>query len=216
MSSHNFNKVDIISNIEIQKGIFVLTLPRICSFTPGQVVSIRLSVNSPFRMYSLLNGANEKHYQLLYNIYPEGYLTNRLKKMEPGDKIYVSEPFGEFLSNYESNSYLIATGTGIAPFYSLFKSGNKNFTLLQGARKKTQFFFQDEFTPLGNQYIRCASKDHGEDIYAGRLTRYIQETQLPKSPLYFICGGAEMVVDVRELLQLKGIPYTHIFTEIYF
>ena len=33
---------------------------------------------------------------------------------------------------------------------------------------------------------------------------------------YYLCGSAEMVVDTRDILIEKGIPFENIVSEIYF
>jgi ferredoxin--NADP+ reductase len=42
------------------------------------------------------------------------------------------------------------------------------------------------------------------------------QSNLPLNYKYYLCGSAEMVVDVRDILIAKGIPYEQIFAEIYF
>ena len=34
--------------------------------------------------------------------------------------------------------------------------------------------------------------------------------------MYYLCGSADMVVEVRDILIGKGIPFGHIISEIYF
>jgi predicted ferric reductase len=44
--------------------------------------------------------------------------------LKPGDRLYVSHPYGQFLRpTQEKNVGWIATGTGIAPFRSMMRSG---------------------------------------------------------------------------------------------
>jgi len=70
---------------------------------------------------------------------------------------------------------------------------------------------------MGSNYIRCCSAESGNGVYEGRLTQYISEQQsLPKDKKYYICGISEMVVETRDILINKGIPYENITAEIYF
>jgi ferredoxin--NADP+ reductase len=49
------------------------------------------------------------------------------------------------------------------------------------------------------------------------VTDYLQRLpDLPKGDKYYLCGQALMVVEVRDLLIEKGIPYGQIYAEIFF
>jgi len=116
-------------------------------------------------------------------------------------------------------AFWIATGTGIAPFYSMFQSGQfENKTLIHGVRRLNQFYFEDELDwALGKNYIRCCSQEQSCDVFPGRVTDYLKTLEnLSKELPYFICGKALMVVETRDLLISKGIPYEKIIAEIYF
>ena len=70
---------------------------------------------------------------------------------------------------------------------------------------------------LGSDYIRCSSSEQDENVYSGRVTEYLDEhPSLNPGLKYYICGNAEMVVDTRDILINKGIPFDHIISEIYF
>lgn len=130
----------------------------------------------------------------------------------------MSKPYGGFIGD-KRPAFWIATGTGIAPFYSMFRSGMENSkTLIHGVRKHNQFYFEDELEwALGNKYIRCCSQEQSCDVIHGRVTDYLKmREKLPTDQKYYICGKALMVVEVRDLLIEKGIPYENIIAEIYF
>jgi ferredoxin--NADP+ reductase len=138
--------------------------------------------------------------------------------LKRGDTVSISEPFGDFICD-NSPAYWIASGTGIAPFYSMLKAGlGTDKILLHGGRTAESFYFQNEiFSALGKDYVRCCSQETGDGLYNGRLTEFLKnQTDLPLNYKYYLCGSAEMVVDVRDILISKGIPYGHIFAEIYF
>jgi len=49
------------------------------------------------------------------------------------------------------------------------------------------------------------------------VTDYLaQHPALPTDRPYYLCGSEVMVVEVRDLLIARGIPFTRIFSEIYF
>jgi ferredoxin--NADP+ reductase len=155
---------------------------------------------------------------VLFHIKEDGLLTPHLAKVSEGMKIWVSEPYGSFL-DHSKPAWWIATGTGIAPFYSMFRSGiAENRTLIHGVRNIKQFYFEDEFQQvMADRYIRCCAHESSPGVYQGRVTNYLQQIdELPADIYYYLCGKAIMVVEVRDLLIAKGVPYEHILSEIYF
>ena len=108
---------------------------------------------------------------------------------------------------------------GIAPFFAMLQSGQAvNKTLIYGNRYLEQFHFHEEFSSvLGSQYIRCCTAERDMDVFRGRVTDYLGEHSDPDPNLkYYLCGSVEMVVDTRDILIEKGIPFDQIISEIYF
>ena len=203
---------------ELADGIFLFGFKRSFEFKAGQVIGISLEKDGPRRLYSICSGEKEEEIKILYNIVEEGYLTPRLSDLETGDTIWITEHRGEFLCD-QGPAIWIATGTGIAPFYSMLKSGiANNKILIHGDRYLDQFHFYDEFSEeLRENYIRCCSKEEDHSVFHGRVTDYLQELgSLDPALKYYLCGSAEMVVETRDILIQKGIPFDQIISEIYF
>jgi ferredoxin/flavodoxin---NADP+ reductase len=212
-------KTVIIKEIkEIAQGSFVLSFVRDFEFIPGQVIGINTAEVKPSRLYSIASGNKENEINILFNLKDDGYLTPQLAGCNPGDKILITSPFGNFICN-ENEAYWIASGTGIAPFSSMIFSGmSEGKILIHGSRFISNFYFQNRISKLlKTGYIRCCSSETGEGIYPGRLTKYLSEQKcLPADKKYYLCGSAEMVVETRDILISKGIPYENIIAEIYF
>ena len=216
--SHTLSQVQLSFTEEISAGIYLMGFERTFDFEAGQVIGIALSEDGARRLYSICSGEKEDEVWILYNVIDEGYLTPLLSDLEAGDTIWITEPRGEFTGN-DDPAVWIATGTGIAPFYSMLKSGRSaNKILIHGNRYLEQFHFYDFFMELlGDQYIRCCSAEEDEGVYHGRVTNFLQEHPLPDPALkYYLCGSAEMVVELRDILIEKGIPFDRIISEIYF
>lgn len=210
--------VKITGNAEISPDVFVISWKRDSEFHPGQVVKIAVEIQEPPRIYSICSGNQEEEISVLFNLKPGGALTPRLSLLKPGDEIFVSQPYGNFACD-DSPAYWISTGTGIAPFYSMIRSGRfSNKKLLHGVSFANQFYF-DEYLArtLGKDYIRCCSREKEGDHFPGRVTEYLaQLPELPKGDKYYLCGQSLMVVEVRDLLIQKGVPFDHIYAEIFF
>lgn len=209
--------VCITANVEIAPEAYLLSFGRFFDFIPGQVVQLTADDSVAPRMYSIASGNTEKLIQILYDVKPEGQLTNLLRNLKTGDIIKVSLPFGNFTSAVGKGIW-IATGTGIAPFYSMFKSGiAQDVTLIHGARKPEGLLFRDEFTRSGTlKYQACVSGMPTKGAFHGRVTEFLHHHALDLTSKYYLCGSAEMVVDVRDLLIARGVPFGNIFSEIYF
>lgn len=214
---HELYEHELINNIEISPDVHLISVKRDFDFLPGQVVQIGTDRKHPPRIYSICSGNNENELHVLFNIKEDGFLSPRLASMLPGDRIFVSRPYGSFLSTSEP-AWWIATGTGIAPFYSMFQSGNfENKKLIHGVRYLNQFYFEDELEwALGKNYVRCCSQETSCNVFPGRVTQYLSEIDKLPDIKYYLCGKALMVVEVRDLLIEKGIHFENIIAEIYF
>ncbi len=207
----------LTGNFEISPDVHVISFVRDFEFQPGQVVKIALNNEVAPRIYSICSGNKEEEIHILFNIKDDGYLTPKLATMIPGEQILVSEPYGTFIGS-KKEAWYIATGTGVAPFYSMIKSGvTDNKKLIHGVRFLNQFYFEDDLEEkLTENYIRCCSKESSCHTFPGRVTDYLNS--LPNLPdvSYYLCGQALMVVEVRDLLISKGVKFDKILSEIYF
>ena len=210
--------VTILFSEELSPGIFLIGFKRTFEFAAGQVIGIAIKENDARRLYSICSGEKEDEIRILYKRVEEGYLTPQLSDLEAGDGIWITAAGGEFTGDRKPAVW-IASGTGIAPFYSMLRSGlGEHKILLHGNRYLEQFHFYDEFLEaLGDNYIRCCTGETGDGVYPGRVTAYLRDQQeLDPALKYYLCGSAEMVVETRDILISKGVPFGHIISEIYF
>ncbi len=210
--------VTIEANVEISPRVHLITWKRKDDFLPGQVVKIALNRNEDPRIYSLCSSNRGDEMTVLFNVKEEGSLTPRMAALGAGDIIYVSAPYGTFTDD-ETPAWWIATGTGIAPFYSMFRSGSGiHKTLVHGVRFLHQFYFGEELQKgLGNRYIRCCSGEEADGVFHGRLTAFLeQQESFPVNTRFFLCGNPLMVVEARDILIARGVPWSDIVAEIYF
>jgi ferredoxin/flavodoxin---NADP+ reductase len=208
-----------LSKIErLTDDAFVLTIEEKYDFLPGQVLAISIDRSISPRLYSICSGNQENQLEILFNIKAGGMLTPALSKLKPGDELLVSNPFGSFLGDNQP-AWWIAAGTGIAPYRSMIRSGlGKHNMLIHGSRTTDGFFFESEFMSLfGDHYVRCCSQETKDGVYPGRLTQWLRGQHLiPPALRYYLCGSAEMVVEVRDILISRGVGIENIMSEIYF
>jgi ferredoxin--NADP+ reductase len=118
-------------------------------------------------------------------------------------------------------------------------------SLVHASRSPAGFYFHELFEArLGSRYIPCrpgtaaapetpagsasvahaaASAAHAAGNAAapggarpGGLLGWIRDSELPPDRRYLLCGSARMVVEVREALIARGVPFGNILAEIYF
>lgn len=207
----------VIDNINLAQDAFILKFKRNFSFKAGQVVGLGVNTDIEPRLYSIASGENDEFIEILYTEKSDGKLTPMLSILKKGDKILVTNPFGTF-TEYTDSSVCISTGTGIAPFISMLKSEKgKNATFIHGVRTPEYLYFEDILKEtLKDKYIQCCSGYNSPKYFNGRVTKYLTEKPVNPSKKYYLCGVAEMVVEVRDILISKGVPFGNIISEIYF
>jgi ferredoxin--NADP+ reductase len=209
---------NVLDVIKVTTGKFILSFNKQFGMKAGQVVALTSDRNIEPRIYSLCSGEDDLQMKILFDLKEDGMLTPQLSQLKSGGQIYVSKPYGSFRPTNELPMWWIATGTGIAPFHSMIRSGYKAEKLIHGAREAAHFYFEREFKmALKENYLHCNSGNDGVGDYFGRVTNYIETIEtLPKKIKYYLCGRALMVVEVRDLLISKGVPYENIISEIFF
>lgn len=218
IKSIRLKPVSIDALTELSPDVYILSFKRLFDFLPGQVVAITTNLSIAPRLYSICSGSDENEISILFNEKPEGELTPCLAKLKIGATIMVSAPFGAFLGD-NFPAWWIASGTGIAPYRSMIRSGlGENNTLIHGGRTLDSFYFSEEFKQLySDRYIRCCSQENGDGVFNGRLTQWLKDQKsLPEKTNFYLCGSSEMVVEVRDILLSKGIAFERIMSEIYF
>ena len=211
-------KLKILSQSQISNDSYILKTPRTGDFKAGQSVAVSINDKLPPRLYSICSGVNEAFFEILYKVVPEGQLTPHLSRLKEGDTILMSHPMGSFIHGDEPG-FWIASGTGIAPFISMLKSGIvAPQKLLHGVRQQADRYFMNELRDkLNDVYSACVTVNPSEQDFKGRVTDWLrEETALPMNIKYYLCGSPEMVVDVRDLLIERGISFKQITSEIYF
>jgi ferredoxin-NADP reductase len=206
----------VAENVEIAPRIFRISFVRFFDFIPGQSIALSLG-DIPPRFYSIASGNAEATVEVLYDLVEDGLLTPKLAALTPGEEVLVSRPFGRF-RDQEGPSCWVAAGTGIAPFVSMVRSGAvAEKTLIHGSRSIAGLIHRDLFaSTLGERYSPCCSRETGQGVFKGRPTEWLTTHPFPNAPRYLLCGSSGMVVDVRDVIIGKGVPFSNVIAEIYF
>lgn len=212
--------------------MFELQEPHSVPFLAGQYVSIKVSERGDRRPLSICSRPDISHgFEIVNDITPQGIGTKYLENLQFGDTIEVLMPMGLFTivdDPREKNLVFIATGSGIAPIYSMVqdllqvKQDTRPITLYWGLRYVEDLFWQDEFERLSEvfphfKFHPVLSKAVDEwPLCRGRVTDCLSVHALPADAGYYLCGNAPMIADVVALLEQKGVAKEHVHHEKFY
>jgi len=205
-------------------------------FENGQFVMIGLQVGDRplMRAYSIASANYEDHLEFLSIKVPDGPLTSRLQHLEEGNQILVSrKPTGSLLLDDLKpgrNLYLLATGTGLAPFLSVVRDPMtyerfERVVLVHGVRLVSELAYEEFLTHtlpsdevLGDYvrekftYYPTVTREPYRN--RGRLTDLIESGQLmrdvglpelnPRDDRVMICGNPGMLKELSVILDARG------------
>ena len=103
------------------------------------------------RAYSLASPPAGGRFGICANLVEDGHFSPWLFAREPGDEIEFKGPYGVFTPRpLESETILVATGTGVAPFRSFLSGGalTGKCTLLLGTRHEEGLLYDSEWRGL--------------------------------------------------------------------
>ncbi|HBC78666.1 MAG TPA: oxidoreductase [Bacteroidales bacterium] len=212
----NLHRVQGIRNLS--DSTFILCFEKNdIKFVPGQHINVGLPGEDD-RPYSIYNGVKDDHLEILIKEIPNGYVSRKLKLMEPGKFVSVDQPNGDFTIEREIMDelpfWLICTGTGISPFHSFVASyPGLKYRIIHGIRYSNESYEHKKYSD--GTYLSCTSGDKTGD-FNGRVTEYLANTDIEKQAYYYVCGSYEMIDQVYDLLIYKGISKAQIKTEGYF
>lgn len=212
--------------------MFELEQPHSMDFKAGQYVSMKVSEKGERRSYSISSSPAISHgFELLIDITPQGLGTKYLENLKFGDQVQILAPMGIFTivdDPTEEELVFIATGSGVAPFYSMIQDllqdnqDPRPITLYWGLRYVEDLFWQDEFSRFSDAFPQfkfhpVISKAIDEwPLCKGRVTDCLSVHALPPKAGYYLCGNAPMIHDVINLLGQKGVANANIHHEKFY
>lgn len=234
----NLNQETVLSVHHWSDSVFSFTTTRGQSmrFNNGHFVMLGLEVQGRplLRAYSLVSANHEEHLEFYSIKVPDGPLTSQLQHIKPGDSVLVSKkPTGTLILNTllpGKRLYLLATGTGLAPFMSIIRDPEtyeryEQVVLVHGVRFKKDLGYKDYIQKelpsheyLGEmvqkQLLYYPLVTREEFVNRGRITEVIQNGQLaadlklpnldPEHDRVMICGSTTMLNDLVELLEASN------------
>ncbi|MEE4261209.1 MAG: FAD-binding oxidoreductase [Desulfobacteraceae bacterium] len=191
-----------------------LNCPETFNFNPGQWISLKYK--NLERDYSLASAPDDSHLALCIRYVEDGQLSQILGDAEIGFRLSFSGPHGYFTFKPSPRpAVLVATGTGIAPFRSMVRSGVAPEFILHGVESSADFYYAEELQSASGSYVPCLSQSSKSQTYfKGRVTDYLGQNLPPKKYDFYLCGGREMIRDVTLMVDdlFEGsLVYTEAF-----
>lgn len=197
---------------------FQLTKPEGFDFKAGQFTMIGLD-DTPKRAYSLTSAPQDNFIEFYSIKVPDGALTSKLQNIEKNDFVYVSDKsVGNLvIENLDDGSdlWLLATGTGIAPFISMLCDDYtyerfKNIHVLWSVRERGEIkAFNSWLSLLGIDYTPIVTRDESWEGETSRITTLIQRGDIlkgakPETDKVMLCGNMDFNVEIRDILTSLG------------
>ena len=205
-------------------------------FINGQFVMLGLEQEGrPLtRAYSIASANHDDFLEFFSIKVANGPLTSKLQHLAVGDEIVVSrKPTGTLVLRDlkpGKNLYLLATGTGLAPFISLIQDPEsyeryEKVILVHGVRTVSELAYRDFITVELPNHEYFADLVRDKLIYyptvtrepfqtQGRITHLVESGQLftdiglpplnPTDDRVMICGSPAMIKDCCDLLDARG------------
>ena len=201
------------------------------AYEAGQFIKLALPSGGEMlaRAYSFLNPPNQRPYEFYYVSNPEGPLTQRLSQLGAGDAVFLSGAPAGFLVLSEVPEaqilWLLATGTGIAPFLSILGTETpwrryRQVVLVHAVRFASELSYRELIGRYQSEHpgqLRVVSIVSGECVegaLGGRIPQAILDGKLeaaadirlsPAESQVMICGNPAMVTDAVHALASHGL-----------
>jgi ferredoxin/flavodoxin---NADP+ reductase len=237
-SSTQFNQERVTSVHHWNDSLFSFTTTRNPGFRfrNGHFVMMGLEVDGRplLRAFSLVSANYDEQLEFFSIKIPDGALTSRLQHVEPGHAVLVSrKPTGTLvLDNLLPGKrlYLLATGTGLAPFMSIIRDPEtyerfEQVIVAHGARRATDLGYRGyiENDLPGHELVGEQARRQllyyptvTREPFAnqGRITQLIENGKLcsdlglpglsPEQDRVMVCGSPGMLSDLVGLLEPRG------------
>lgn len=187
-----------------------------------------------FRAYSVASSPYDEFIEFFSVVIPEGEFTSKVNHIQVGDSLLLNTmPFGYLtLARYQlplpNDLWLLATGTGLAPFLSILKTIEvwqqyQRIILVYSARTSQELAYQAEIDAIKSIYgdngaafvflpIVTREADYAGQkaripnlIVSGKLTQLVGQKLDKERSHVMLCGNPQMVEDTKEALKSIGL-----------
>lgn len=223
---------EIVDNRHWTDALFTLRVKGApLAFQAGQFVRIALDIDGErvARAFSMVNAPGEPLLEFYGIVVPEGPLSPRLARLEPGERLFVgSNPAGFLVLSELPDArtlWLMATGTGIAPFVSMLRADTpwqrfENVVLVHAVRHAQELVYRDDVERARERhgtrfrYVPIVSREDAAHALRGRIPALLRDARLegaaglelaPADSQVMLCGNPDMLKDTNAALAERGL-----------
>lgn len=205
------------------------------AFEAGQFVRIALdampgdAASRIARPFSFVNPPADATHEFYGIVVPQGPLSPKLARLQPGDTLYVARNPAGFLVLSEvpdtQTLWLVSTGTGIAPFLSMLQTETpwrrfSNVVLVHAVRRAPELVYRDLIgkilaeRPKQLRYVTFVSREAAPGSLPGRIPAAVRDGRLeaaaglpmtPETSHVMLCGNPDMLRDAQAALGERGL-----------
>ncbi|MCQ4245311.1 ferredoxin--NADP(+) reductase [Stutzerimonas decontaminans] len=238
-SEEKFTRQRLLEVQTLTPNLFTLRTSRDPGFrfTAGQFA--RLGVRKPsgcivWRAYSMVSAPHDEFLDFFSIVVPDGEFTSELSRLKVGDELLVDRQAFGFLTLDRfpdgRDLWLLATGTGIAPFLSILQDFEawqrfERIVLVYSVREARELAYQqliaelpqrDYLEELGSKllYLPVVTREQVPGALHGRITTLIENGELeraadlqliPEHSRIMLCGNPQMIEDTRAVLKTRDL-----------
>lgn len=210
---------------------FTTTRPEGFEFKNGQFVTLGLRPQEKLisRAYSIVSSNDDEQLEFLSIRIADGPLTSELSRVDEGNPIWINtKSTGSLTLDHVlpgRHLYLLATGTGLAPFVSLLRGAEvfnqfEKVILVHTVRKLKGLAYRDELEAIKNDqfcYVPTVTREEFETrqrgtelFFSGELTKKLKLPEIdPQHDRVMICGNPNMNQDMSDYLGKNGWQMTN-------
>lgn len=218
------SKEKISSKVYLER--FALVEPKEITFLSGQTVMLYVAegVN---RSMSIVSPPSEKtSISFIHDVSPMGLFSKWTLAAKVGDPMEFMGPLGAFVLDRQSprKKVFVATGAGIAPFYSMILDSISDFeiVLYWGLRHEEDIFWLKELEELSSSHpnfrfvLTLSQPSENWQGNKGHVQNHIFSAQNLSEAEYYLCGNKTMVLDMCTKLQSANVPSSQVKFELFY
>lgn len=238
-SEEKFTRQRLLEVQTLTSNLFTLRTTRDPGFrfTAGQFA--RLGVRKPsgcivWRAYSMVSAPHDEFLDFFSIVVPDGEFTSELSRLKVGDELLVEKQAFGFLTLDRfpdgRDLWLLATGTGIAPFLSILQDFEawqrfERIVLVYSVRQQRELAYQQLIADLPRReyleglgdkltYVPVVTREQVPGALHGRITQLIETGELeraaglalsPEHSRIMLCGNPQMIEDTRAVLKTRDL-----------
>ena len=238
-SAEKFTRQTLLDVQPLTPSLFSLRTTRDPGFRFRSGQFARLGVTKAdgsvvWRAYSMVSSPYDEYLDFFSIVVPGGEFTSELSRLSEGDNLLIDRQAFGFLTLDRfvdgRDLWLLATGTGIAPFVSIlqdFEAWERfdSIKLVYSVREAKELAYLDLIAGLEQreylahyagklQFIPVVTREPHPGVLTERITTLIENGELeqaaglaltPEHSRVMLCGNPQMIDDTRQVLKQRGL-----------